>query len=260
MKKIVSNVLSVILILGCTKTITPALNNGATQLIIQGAISDTAGPYYVTIVNSVDFYTANSYPGVSGASVIIDDSTAGVRDSLTETAATGVYVTHRIVQGIPGHTYQLYASLQGRSYTATSTMPQPVPLDSITFDYSDSGKIEAVANYRDPAGVVNNYKYGMIINGGVDKRFSTFEDRLSDGRYIRDKVDADTGELKRGYTVTLCLVGIDPNVDTYLREAADIAYNNSSLAAPATPTPNITGGCLGYFSAQTVSSKTGVAK
>jgi len=26
-------------------------------------------------------------------------------------------------------------------------------------------------------------------------------------------------------------------------------------AAPATPTSNITGGCLGYFSAQTVSSK-----
>ena len=260
MKKILFTAIAFVGIVSCTKTITPALNNGATQLIIQGAISDTAGPYYVSIVNSVDFYALNTYPGVSGAAIIVTDSTAGVRDSLTETGTAGLYVTRKIVQGVPGHTYMLVASLQGKTYTASSTMPQPVALDSLTFDYSDTTQIQAVANYQDPAGIVNNYKYGMVINGIVDKRFSTFEDRLSDGRYIRDKVDADTGEIKRNYTVTLCLVGIDPNVDTYLREAANIAYNNGSQAAPATPTSNITGGCLGYFSAQTVSSKTGIAK
>jgi hypothetical protein len=260
MKNILCISIAAVIIFGCTKTITPSLQNGATQLIIQGAISDTAGPYFVDIVNSVDFYALNSYPGVSGAAIVITDSTTGVRDSLTETTTAGLYITHKIIQGIPGHTYLLWASVQDKIYTASSTMPLPVALDSITFDYSDTSRIQAVANYQDPAGIVNNYKYGMVINGVVDKRFSTFEDRLSNGRYIRDKVDADTGEIKHNYTVTLCLVGIDPNVDTYLREAADVAYNNGSLAAPATPTSNIAGGCLGYFSAQTVSSKTGTVK
>ena len=171
-----------------------------------------------------------------------------------------MYVTHSITRGNPGHTYLLNVSLSGKTYTASSTMPQPVALDSVTFDTRDTTQIFAMANYQDPAGIANYYKYGMVINGVVDQRFLTFEDRLSDGRYIRDKVDADTGEIKRNYTVKLCLVGIDKGVDTYLQEAAGIAYNNSSLAAPATPTSNINGGCLGYFSAQTVSSKTGVVE
>jgi ribulose 1,5-bisphosphate carboxylase large subunit-like protein len=41
----------------------------------------------------------------------------------------------------------------------------------------------------------------MVLNGVTDKRFLTFDDRLSNGRYIRDKVDADTGEIKRNYTI-----------------------------------------------------------
>lgn len=259
MKKLVPITTLIIFAVACKKTINPSLNTAPSQLVIQGAISDTAGPYFVSIVTSVGFYTDNSYPGVPGAAITITDSTAGLRDTLTETT-TGQYVTHKITQGFYGHTYLLNVVLNGQNYKASSTMPPLVRLDSVTFDTSDTSKIEAVANFQDPKGIVNNYKYGMIINGVVDKRFSTFEDRLSDGRYIRDNVDADTGEIKRNYSVTLCLVGIDPNVDTYLREAAEIAYNNSHLAAPATPTSNITGGCLGYFSAQTVSSKTGIVK
>jgi hypothetical protein len=60
--------------------------------------------------------------------------------------------------------------------------------------------------------------------------------------------------------VRLSLVGIDKAVYTFLSEAELIAYSNDNLAAPATPTSNITGGCLGYFSAQTVSSKMGIVR
>jgi hypothetical protein len=100
----------------------------------------------------------------------------------------------------------------------------------------------------------------MVINGVYDKKFQTFEDRLSDGLYIRKKVDADTSEIKRNYNVQVSLVGIDKAVYTFLNEAENIAYNNDKLAAPANPTPNISGGCLGYFSAQTVSSRKAVVK
>ncbi len=243
----------------CTKTITPALNTAPAQLMIQGAVSDTAGPYYVSIVQSVGFYANNTYPGVSGAAITITDSTTGLHDSLTE-VATGLYITHTLLQGTPGNTYLLHITLGGKLYTASSTMPQPVLLDSVNFDTSDNKQIRAVANYQDPAGIVNYYKYSTVINGMLDKRFQTFEDRLSDGRYIRDKMDDDTSEIKRNDVVQLCLVGIDKGVYTFLSEAENIAYSNNNLAAPATPTSNITGGCLGYFSAQTVSSKTSMVK
>lgn len=243
----------------CTKTITPALSTAPTQLMIQGAVSDTAGPYYVSIVQTVGFYQDNVYPGVSGAAITITDSTAGIRDSLSE-VSTGLYATRLLIQGRPGHMYVLSVTLNGKVYTASSTMPQPVLLDSVNFDTSDNKQIRAVANYQDPAGIVNYYKYSTVINGVPDNRFQTFEDRLSDGRYIEDKMDNDTSEIKRNDFVRLSLVGIDKGVYTFLSEAENIAYSNDNLAAPATPTSNISGGCLGYFSAQTVSSKTATVK
>lgn len=259
MKKTHLILIAGVVIVACTKTITPNLNSSAPQLYIQGAVSDTAGPYYVSIVNSVGFYDSSVYPGVSGATVSITDSTTGWKDALTE-ISRGLYVTHSLTQGLPGHVYLLNVQLGGKTYTSSSTMPQPVALDSVTFDFSDTTQIEAVANYQDPPHIVNFYKYTMTINGVVDKRFLTFEDRLSDGRYIRDRVDADTGEVKRNDVVRLSLVGIDKNVYTFLHEAENIAYNNAGLVAPANPQSNITGGCLGYFSAQTVSDKTGMVK
>jgi len=259
MRKIISFLSLLVMAVACTKTITPSLNTAPAQLMIQGAVSDTAGPYYVSIVQSVGFYTNNIYPGVSGAAITITDSTTGLRDSLSE-VSTGLYVTHTLLQGRPGDTYLLNVILNGKVYMASSTMPQPVLLDSVTFDTSDNKQIRAVANYQDPAGIVNYYKYSTIINTLLDKRFQTFEDRLSDGRYIQDKMDDDTSEIKRGDVVQLSLVGIDKGAYTFLSEAENIAYSNDNLAAPATPTSNITGGCLGYFSAQTVSSKTGTVK
>ncbi len=94
----------------------------------------------------------------------------------------------------------------------------------------------------------------------MDKRFQIFSDRLSDGRYIRDKVDADTMEFRLNERVQLSLVGIDEKVFNYMNEAEGVAYDNANLAAPANPVSNVSGGCLGYFSAQTVRSQTGIIK
>jgi hypothetical protein len=259
MKKIIAILTCLVVLLSCTKTITPNLNTVSPQLVIQGVVSDTAGPYYVSITSTVGFYADNTYPGVSGAVITITDSTTGVQDALTETAP-GLYVTHSIVQGVYGHTYLLDVSLGGKTYKSSSTMPQPVPLDSLSFDTADSKQLRAQANYKDPVGIANFYKYSLVINGRPDLRFQTFEDRLSDGRYIQDKVDADTSEIKHKDVVKLSLVCIDKNVYTYLSEAEKIAYSNDIQSAPANAVSNISGGCLGYFSAQSVSSKTATVK
>src|SRR6266480_3946019 len=113
------------------------------------------------------------------------------------------------------------------------------------FDISDRKRIRPQANYQDPKGVENLYKYSLVINGVVDKRFQIFSDRLSDGRYIRDKVDADTMEFRLNERVQLSLVGIDEKVFNYMNEAEGVAYDNANLAAPANPVSNVSGGCLG---------------
>jgi len=243
----------------CQKVITPPLSNSAPQLVIEGAVSDTTGPYYVNISKSVSFYADNTYPNVSGASVMITDQTAGVNDLLTETSA-GIYTTHSII-GTPGHTYQLQVVLNGKNYTAVSTMPLPVTLDSITFDYTSvKNMIQPIVNYQDPAVFVNCYKYNITVNGVKLKRFQTDEDLLMNGKYIRTDLVTDTGAIKKNDQVLVNLIGVDKGAYNFLQEAESIAFYNDQLATPATPTSNISGGCLGYFSAQTVSSKSKTVK
>src|ERR1019366_3325354 len=90
----------------CTKTITPKLDVASSQIVIQGVVSDTAGPYYVSIVNSVGFYANSIYPGISGAVITITDSSTGLKDQLTE-VSQGVYRTSSLIQGVYGDTYLL---------------------------------------------------------------------------------------------------------------------------------------------------------
>jgi hypothetical protein len=66
-------------------------------------------------------------------------------------------------------------------------------------------------------------------------------------------MDTDTGEIKSNDNMEIFLVNIDQPAYNFFKEAEDVAYNNDNLSAPATPGSNITGGCIGYFSAQTVS-------
>ncbi len=246
------------LLSSCQKTIMPTLTNSTPQIVIEGAVSDTAGPYHVNISKTAGFYTDNVYSNVSGAFVSITDVDAGIADVLTETAS-GVYTTHAIT-GTPDNTYQLKVVLDGKTYTASSTMPRPVALDSVTFDFSKKNNTRPVANFQDPANIINYYKYSMRLNGVPLKRVQTFDDHLSDGRYIRGKLDVDTGTVKLKDLVKVSLVSVNHQVYNFLKEAEDIAYSNAQLAAPATPTSNITGGCIGYFSAQTVSDKSKVVK
>ena len=172
----------------------------------------------------------------------------------------GLFVTHYITQGAYGHTYLLNVLLDDKTYLFTSFIPQSVLVDSLSFEIKDSKRIRPQAYYKKSLGIVNYYKYYATINGKTDLRFQAFEDWLSDARCIQDKIDADTSEFKPKDLVRLSLVCIDKNVYTYLSEAERIAYSNDIQSAPANALSNISGGCLGYFSVQTVNSKTASIK
>jgi len=140
----------IILFSSCQKEVELNLNNAAPQIVIQGEVTDAKGPYTITINQSVDFYSNNTFPAVSGAIVKISDNQGAV-DSLTE-MSPGVYTTH-FLQGEPGNTYTLSVLAQNNSFSAVSTMPAPVPLDSVTLE-STSGfgqtRINAIVNCQNP--------------------------------------------------------------------------------------------------------------
>jgi Domain of unknown function (DUF4249) len=255
-----------LLVCSCKKTVTLKLNTATPQIVIQGEITNLPVPYTITISQSVGFYADNTFPPVSGASVIVSDTTNGIRDSLTEEApGTGIYRTHETV-GVPGHTYTLSVTSQQQTYTATSTMPMPVTLDSIAFSQLSgfgNNQIDAIADFQDPAGIKNYYQFVEFVNGSqITKDIFVLSDRLSDARYINYTLFNDTSYLFKGDQVQVNMYCIDENVYNYFYQLVQSGGTGafSTTASPANPTSNISNGALGYFSAHTVSTQSRVVE
>ncbi len=251
---------SALLLFSCKKVVTLNLKNVPAAIVIEGEVTNLKGPYYVTINRPVDFYAGNSFPPVSGATVVISNE-EGQIDSLIE-VTPGTYATN-FIQGAPGDTYKLSATVQGVNYTAVSTMPSTVNLDSITWA-SNSGfgrkQISAVANFQDPKGVKNYYQFIEYLNGTqLTKDQFIFDDRLSDGRYIENTLFNDSSYLQAGDQLTVNMYCIDSAVYNYFFQLlqSDGAGTFNTSASPANPTSNISNGAYGYFSAHTVSSQFG---
>ena len=241
---------------GCKKVIDVNLKNASIQTVITGEITDEPGPYQVIISKTVNFNADNNFPPVSGAFVTI--AVKSHIDTLSETSP-GIYSTHTI-RGRSGSSYSLYVSVQGQVYTATSVMPQPVPLDSISFLSGRKDNLYAVANFQDPAGVANYYQFIEYANGiqfGNGRGNSVFSDRLSDGRYVNRLLYDDSTNIKSGITLTVQMNCIDQPVYNYLNQLLQSSGNGGGFSSPtpANPTSNITGGALGYFSANTITSR-----
>ena len=251
---LLATVTAAILFYSCQKTVTLDLNNAPAQIVIQGEVTNTPGPYTITINQSSAFYADNTFPPISGAAVKISDG-QGLTDSLTETSP-GVYSTHTL-QGTPGNTYTLSVFAQNKQYTAASTMPAPVPLDSITWQNSGFEKaIYAIPNFQDPPGVKNYYQFMEYINGHqLTTDIFVFDDRLSDGRYITRALRNDSSRLVVGDQLEVKMYTTDENVYNYFNQL-DQSLGFNTTASPANPATNISNGAYGYFSAHTVQSKT----
>lgn len=250
-----------VLCCSCKKVIHVDLNDAAPAIVIQGEVTDAPGPYEVTITKTVNFSATNNFPPVSGAIVTLTDN-SGLNDSLTETSP-GEYFTHASWQGKPGNSYRISVNSGGKVFTAISVMPQPVALDSITFEsngrFSGKTTISVVPHFQDPPGVANYYQFAEMINGTSLNKIYLMDDRLSDGKYIHQNLFDDSVHIKTGDVVVLNMYSIDANVYHYLDEMRQVS-NDAGSVTPANPTSNFSNGALGFFSAHTIVSKSATAR
>jgi hypothetical protein len=238
----------------CKKVINVDLNNAAPQIVIEGEVTNTKGPYQVKISKTVDFSASNVYPPVTNATVVMTDSLSRVTETLQQTDS-GVYVTKKII-GAPLHTYSINVTVDGKQYFAVSRMPKPVIMDSVTFalnyDFNNNRQINAVVNFQDPPGLGNYYQFTETLNGRLIPNVFVFEDRLSDARYIEQPLFNDSAYLQVNDTLLLTMNCVDKNIYDYFFSLANVTSNNNfQTATPANPTTNISNGALGYFSAHT---------
>jgi hypothetical protein len=245
----IKNIASLLLVAGivssCKEKIDLPLKDQSGKLVIEGNITDGLNPAVVLVSKTTNYKDTLFFDGQSGAIVVIEHN--GVSDTLPE-IARGIYSLNAL-KSIANMTYNLTVNFEGKRYTASSTAPLPVAIDSgYTVPSLRGNGVRPVAAFRDPAGVTNYYKGDLYKNGEYLRTFEVADDRLTDGK---EKTVRFSGErdYTSGEVIRIVLNSLDQGAYQYFYT---LSVNSSAQsAAPANPTSNISGDVLGYFSAHT---------
>jgi hypothetical protein len=256
MKKYLYIIALFFIFISCKKTINVDLNDAPSQIVIEGIVNDV-NTATVIISRSVTVSSNNVYPAVSNATVSIKDN-LGNTSILTESATKGTYKSS--LTGVSGRTYMLTVIADGKTYTATSTMPALVNLDSLRPDLITFGNKNlkvVVPVYTDPPGLGNCYQFVEMVNSRYIKNINVLIDIVNDGgtntrRIIYSDPDNDSLNIKTGDTVSVEMRCIDKYIYRYMSALADLQGNQTT---PTNPESNISNGALGYFSAHTSRTK-----
>ncbi|TEW67973.1 DUF4249 domain-containing protein [Mucilaginibacter phyllosphaerae] len=247
----------------CEKVIDVDIKDDTGIVVIEGNITDVTGLQTVKISRNTSFDNTNTYPAVSGATVKLNDQ-AGNEYQMAE-SQPGTY-TYGPLAAIAGSTYTLSVSVDGKTYTATSTMPGLVALDSLSSRNrpTDDQERQVLVHYKDQAGISNQYRFVLFINGAQIKSVFAADDDFTDGRAVNTilRIGSDLDvDILPGDTATVEMQCIDKPVYTYwyslMQQQSSGAFGS---ATPANPPSNLNNGALGYFSAHTTQTKTIIVK
>jgi hypothetical protein len=258
---IIVAVASVVCFTSCQKVIDVKLDDADKKIVVDAVLTDHEGGCIVRLSKTKNFNDNNDFAGLSGAVVTIKDET-GTTTTLTETK-TGVYTNNQL-KGNSGKTYQLMVTVEGKSYSASSTMPEHIHLDSLylkTQKFFDEEETFSNVVFKDPGGVKNYYLFKQFVNGKRTDGTFIMDDDLSDGKQFNSTLylfTDDEDKIKTGDIVEVEMQCIDKAVYKYWY-SYDQGASGGGSATPANPVSNISGDALGYFSAQTVQRKAVIA-
>ena len=237
----------------CEEVIELDLNETEPLLVIEAEVRNIIDGSYVRLSQSKNFYDHTDFLTIDEAIVTIVELD-GATYNLTE-VQPGYYKNPDLI-GIAGKTYLLTVETNGQKYTATSTMPSVVPIDSLRIDFNESNAFsdegyQVYCHFSDPASEQNFYKWRIYENQeSVDGIFA-WDDELFNGSsnasypFFRERFES-------GDTITVEMFGVDAANYEYLL-GLEAIYNSGGpgggSAAPGNPTTNLSGDALGYFGA-----------
>lgn len=240
----------------CEKVISIDFTNTPQRIVIESEITNAPGPYYVLVSRSLNFNDSSYFASVTNASVVLSDN-AGNSDTLIM-AFPGAYLTNSL-QGVEGRTYTLSVSCEGHNYTSLCRMPYAVKMDTLTDqkDPTTNSGYALIPHYQDPPLVKNFYRFKAYENSSpLRELIRVRKDLSTDGQFIKEPIGFENF-FNPGDTATLDFMCIDERVYQYFFGLSQtLSTGLNAPASPGNPPSNISGGCLGYFSAHTVQSKT----
>ena len=276
----------VMLLTSCERDITVDLPVPEQKIVVEGYI-EIGKKAVVTLTKSAAFFAPVDSASllsylILNAFVTVSDGT--ITDTLTLSIDTNNYIplfyqSHTIL-GQVGKTYWLSVIADGKTVTSVTTIPQPVPLDSVWFKIQEGRDSlgYAWAHLTDPGTIGNCYRW-FAKRLHKDKRFlapigSVFEDKFINGKsfdfaYNRahepnstaeDDNNDEHGFFKRGDTIAIKFCAIDrAHFDFWRIEEIQTANNGNPFAAPAPIQSNINGG-LGVWGGYAATYDTIVAQ
>jgi len=250
--------IALLLFTSCEKKVNLSYKGNNSRIIIEGNITNEAGPYFVKITKSVNLTATETNPTIDDALVTISDN-AGNNETLTS-LGKGMYRT-TLLNGVEGRTYTLTVKTEGQTYTAQSTMPQQVAFDSIKVEkLTVIGEVEfnIIPVYKDPIAKGNNYRFVLSINNKLINQHFIQNDEVRNGLVNTSRLEYNDEDLKlkSGDTVDIKMQCIDKNVALFYTSLALMADSGpGGGTTPNNPPNNISNGALGIFSAHTVAAK-----
>ncbi|MGB4776013.1 MAG: DUF4249 domain-containing protein [Daejeonella sp.] len=244
----------VMLFASCEKVITLDLKTAEPLVVIEGYVSDQDEIQTVKISKTYSFTEPNKFNAVSGAQVVLMSGSTSVTFS---EGMPGIYESVKFA-GTPGEKYTLEVIIEGKTYTASSVMPQKVPIDMLTYkklSFFGGEETFPVINYQDPSGIQNQYRTLLSVNKELEFN-SADEDRFNDGNKVENILFYSVDDLQPGDEMEIEFQSIDRNVFKYFFALSQISGNGGPPTAPANPVSNFNNGALGIFSAYSTDRKT----
>ncbi len=258
-KNIILFIISTVLLGSCEKVIDFPLKNTPPQPVAEAVINSLTHTASLTLSLTDDYYDTTGFAFISGAEAYIineQDDTIVLNEM-----NPGYYIANQI--NIEENTrYRFEMDALGNHYRGISQMPSAVPVDSVYYTYS-AATLFAPEGYRvwasftDPPGEENYFRLKLYVNdvSATDGIFYLWKDTNADG----EKVDFIfyRNALQGGDRIRVELWAIDKTTYDYYfaLQNTSLQNQNASLAAPANPESNLTGGEIyGYFTAAAVST------
>ncbi|MCU0385386.1 MAG: DUF4249 domain-containing protein [Flavihumibacter sp.] len=271
-------------LVACERSVDFDLDKQEPKLVVEATIEARQAPL-VFLSRSLDFFSEINPEILTGSFVrnaIVRISNGSRTHQLKEysiptPAGTIIYYSidssnlATAFPGVEGTSYRLEIEVDGKTYTATTTIPvHAKTVDSIWWKPSennpDTNKVVLWARVTDPPGFGNYIRFFTSTNGGpFNPGFnSVFDDQIVDGSTYdiqveqginrNEEIDFETYSFfDKGDTVILKFTNIDKSNFDFWRT---MEYNYGSIGSPfGNPTKvlsNISGGALGYFGGYSV--------
>ena len=248
----------VMILTACEEVINLPLQSTNPVIVIEGKIMNLPGPYSVRITKTTDFYDPMPVPPVHNATVYVEDDKGHTWYFLEK--KPGYYLNNEL-KGKPGTTYSLKVYVENGFYTASSYLPPPVPIDSVTAQYFAGTRFASTGYYiilyfTDPPGKGNYYRIKLYKDDQEGTAIYVLDDQLIDGNQVN--IFLFGSAYQPGDTAVAELQSIDEKVYMYMLTLSNVNASSPSGSdiTPANPVTNLSGGALGYFGAVSITRDT----